>query len=253
MKKTTDYLLADFQGLGNTEPIKQAFIYATKNKQSEVCGLFCFKNSQTDYEFIQLPNNDKLNSNHFTTDNKIFYKHYFNKNVISLFHSHTIDSADLSDVDKAISNSLGLPSYVFSPSSRNSRLYYPQSYKPRKLENRIFIPFFQDCVSFVKDFYSIHLNIDLSKQIHDWSRSEINCNDKLIKSIETCFYSIDVSKIKFGDIVLFKPTISEHYHIAVIDESGKLSHHRTGKLPGAELFNDLMRKQVYKIYRYKDL
>lgn len=247
-----DYPLEDSLGLGNTKPIHKAFKYGLKSKLSEVCGIFVFNDYYSDYNFIELENLNTVDPHKFLSDNKFFYRHYLNNRIISLFHTHLIDSSDLSDIDKSISNSLSLPSYVFSLSSKSSNLYYPSSYKPRPLKNRIFIPFFQDCVSYVKDFYLLNFKINLSNYIFNWARSLNDSNDRLIKEVEKYFFEVNINDRKYGDLVVFYPDISQYHHLGVIDHNGYLLHHPITSMPSRQLFTDSLINKVYKTYRYKE-
>lgn len=246
-----DSLLEDFQELGNTKPIRHAFKCALRSPGIEVFGLFIFTHNKCDYEFIELPNLNKINPNYFISNNKTVLKYILSKSIISLFHSHVIDSPELSDLDKRVSTGLGLPSFVFSTKSKSSFLYYPESYSHPPLENRIFIPFFQDCVSFVRDFYFTNLNINLIPQISNWARDPKKSDINLLKIIENLFFEVNINEVKYGDLIVFKKDLFFDYHLGVIDRDGKYSHHPTGFLPRTELFTDSVINKVYKVYRYK--
>jgi len=247
-----DYPLEDSLGLGNTKPIHKAFKYALKSKLSEVFGIFVFDDFYSYCDFIELENFNIADPHSFSSNNKSFYKYYLNNKIISLFHTHIIDSSDLSDIDKSISNSLSLPSYVFSTSSKSSSLYYPCSYKPRPLKDRIFIPFFQDCVSYVKDFYYFNFKINLSDHIFNWARSLNDSNDRLLNEIENLFFEVNINERKYGDVVVFYPDVSQYYHLGVVDQKGYLSHHPITSMPSSQLFTDSLINKVYKTYRYKE-
>lgn len=246
------YPLEDFQELGNTKPIHKAFKYGLISKASEVCGIFVFDKSFCDYNFIGLKNLNLTDPHSFNVNNKEFYKYYFDNRIISLFHTHIIDSSDLSDIDKSISNSLNLPSYVFSIKSKSSCLYYPKSFIPRPLKNRVFIPFFQDCVSYVKDFYLLNFKINLSDHIFNWARSLNGSNDRLLNEIENLFFEVNINERKYGDLIVFYPDISPYYHLGVIEENQNYSHHPIISMPSTQLFTNSLVNKVYKIYRYKE-
>ena len=248
-----DYLLEDFLDLGITNPIKKSFKHALKDVSRERFGIFAFIQNKYEYDFIAFENLDQKNPNHFSIQNSEFFKFYFDKKVISLFHTHIEDDVNPSNQDLAIANLLGLPSYIFSTKSRNSFLHYPESYKSFDLYDRIFIPFFQDCISFVKDFYYLNFNINFNSLIKDWSRSRINSNNKLINSITKHFNEIKINQLKYGDLILFFPEMSNLHHLAVMDENNYIAHHPIGSKPTKNLFNDKLVNKVYKCYRYKDL
>ena len=248
-----DYLSEDFLGLGNNKPIASCLKYGLRDCSKEHAGVFIFKNNGYEYDFVPMQNLDQSNPNHFSSDNFEFYKHYLDSSVISLFHTHIIESPDPSDLDTEISESLGIPSYILSCDSKKSHLHYPDSYQPKALYGRIFIPFFQDCITFVKDFYQINLNIKLSKQISNWARDSKESNEKLIKTIKNKFIEVNYKDKKYGDLIVFKPTLSALFHVGVVNENNYFSHHPMGGIPVDELFSNETPNKVYKLYRYKDL
>ena len=253
MKITTDYLSEDFLGLGNNKPIKACFEYALKSTEKEQFGFFIYDENKYDYQFKTLENKDQSNKHHFCIDNKVFYDYYLSKRIISIFHSHIVSSPELSSLDIEISESLGLPSFVLSCKSKKSFLCYPSSYSPLNLYERIFIPFFQDCITFVKDFYFINLNINLSSKINNWARHSFDSNDRLLQEIDKFFKPVKLDSLRYGDLIVFEPTMTNLFHVGVVDADQKYSHHPMGLKPSIELFTKEVRNKVYKIYRYKEL
>lgn len=248
-----DYLSEDFLGLGNNRPITACIKHGLGNCKRERAGFFVFKNNNYDYDFISSENLDTKDPNHFSFNNSEFYKYYLDSKVFALFHTHIISSPTPSELDIEIAESLGLPSYILSCKSKESYLYYPSSYKPKQLYGRIFIPFFQDCITFAKDFYELEFNIRLSDKINNWSRQSKLSNIKLINEIENNFIEVNFKDKKYGDLVILEPSLTNLFHVGVINKNGKLSHHPTGGIPVDELFNDQSANKVYKLYRYKDL
>ena len=171
---------------------------------------------------------------------------------MKLYHYFILTLKDVnpSEQDIAIAESLGIPSYIFL-SKIKIVLYYPKSFKPRKLQDRIFIPFFQDCVAFVRDFYYLNFNINFNKLIKEWSRNRSNSSEKLINSITNHFYELDNLDLKYGDLILFKPEMSNLHHLGVMDKDNFVFHHPIGSKPHKNLFNDKLVNKVYKCYRYK--
>jgi len=253
MKIKTDFHLGDFQEPGNTKPILKAIKYALQNKNLEQFGFFKFNDSYSDYEFVPCENLNSFNPHFFSSNNYDFYKSYLDKKIISLFHTHLIDSPEPSNLDKEISNSVGLPSFILSIKSKKSFLFYPRSYRPRPLVKRVFIPYFQDCITFVKDFYYLNLNINLPNLFNDWSRDISNSNTKLINNIEQFFNPLDLTEIKHGDLIVFKPIDFALFHVAVCDNNSHYWHHPAGMYPSKELLVNIDQNKVYKVYRYKDL
>ena len=251
MKKPTDFHLGGFQEPGNTKPILQALKYALKNRTIEQFGFFKFNETYSDYEFVQCKNLNSFNPNFFSSNDYGFYKSFLDKKIICLFHSHLIDSPAPSQLDIEISNSIGIPSFIFSIKSKNSFLFYPENHCARPLIKRIFIPYFQDCVTFVKDFYKLNLNINLSKIINNWSRRLNDSNQALVELLETFFITVSWLEIQHGDLIVFKPLDFAFFHLAVCCDESHYWHHPADRYPAKELLSLLDKNKVYKVYRYK--
>lgn len=248
-----DYHSEDFLGLGNIKPLKKCFKHLLSKNSNESCGILIYKNDRYDYDYIELENLNKFYKDQFTARTSTFNKYYLSNRVISICHSHDTDSPEPSEIDIEISESLGLPSFILSTKTKESYLYYPSSYKPIPLSGRIFIPMFQDCMTFVKDFYEIELNIKLSKKIRNWSRSKNESNINLMKEINANFNLVNTKKLKLGDLMIFENNPSGLFHLGVVDSKGMLYHHGINLFPNSEFITASTADKVYKLYRYKDL
>lgn len=253
MKKKMGSLLADFQGLGNLKVFSSAYRHALKNKTRESCGIFHFSECFSEVIFSPIQNKDEYDKNHFIINEPTFYKEYISNRIISLYHSHINHDSTPSNLDIEVAESLSLPSFILSTKDKSKNLFYPSSFNPRPLSRRIFIPYFQDCVSFAKDFFDIKLGIKLSYSISNWSRQGLNSNNALIFSMESIFNSVDFYSIKNYDIVVFKPNIDRYYHLGIFVEDRFIYHHPIYGYPIKELFTPELFNKVYKVYRYKDL
>tara|TARA_Y100000361_G_scaffold65879_1_gene57862 strand:- start:17046 stop:17798 length:753 start_codon:yes stop_codon:yes gene_type:complete len=249
-----DYLLEDFLGLGNTNPIKKSLKASLLSKDREICGLFYFDENQLDYDFIQLDNQSQADKNYFTIKDKKFYDLFINDRIVSLFHTHTLSYDESpSELDIEVSESLSLPSMIFSLKTKSYNLYFPKSHKPRPLERRIFIPYFQDCVSFIKDYFYFKFNIKMQDSVLNWARKRQDPNDFLMEQVDKMFFDIPFREIKEHDLIIFKPSIQPFMHLAVYLGSNEIFHHPIGGYPRKELFTPESMNKVYKICRYKDL
>ena len=249
-----DYPLEDFQDPGSNKIILSAFKHSLKFSESEQCGLFAWSDqSRSSFNFIPLNNQNKNDKNGFISKSSDYLDLYIKNQIISIFHSHLDSDPTPSELDLETARSFCLPSLIFANNSKSTYLFYPENFKPNKLDGRIFIPYFQDCVTFIKDFFFLSLGINFSKSINDWSRPKKNPNEKLLSLINLHFKEVDINKIKENDILLFKPTVSRLFHLAVLTEGGYVYHHPFEGRPKKELFNQTMYNKVYKVYRHKDL
>lgn len=249
-----DYHLEDFLGLGNTDPIKKSLKASLSSKDREVCGVFYFKDDSLDYDFLQLDNENHKDKNYFTIRDKRFYDLYINDRIVSLFHSHTIDYGEApSKIDIEVAESLSLPSMIFSVKTKEYNLFFPSSHKPRPLERRIFIPYFQDCVSFIKDYFYLNFNIKMQDSVLNWARKRKDPNNFLVDQVDRMFREVSFESIKKHDLILFKPSIQPFIHLAIYLGSNEILHHPIGSYPKKELFTPQELNKVYKICRHKDL
>ena len=232
--------------------ILSAFKDSLRSPDRETCGIFAWNDKyHFDPKFIPLNNFNSCDPYSFLVNDSIFYKLYLNKKIISLYHSHINCGPELSLLDKEVSSTLALPSFVFSTQTKDTCLFYPTSYNPPILENRLFIPYLQDCITFVKDFFKLELNIDLCETITNWSRRKKSSNNTLIKVIESYFNEVNIFSVQNNDLLVFSPTVSELYHVGVYVEGGYVFHHSFNGLPRKELFSSSIMNKVYKVYRYK--
>lgn len=238
--------------LGSNNLILSAFKDSLRSPDRETCGIFAWHDEyHFDPKFIPLQNFNSHDPYGFLVNDQLFYNLYLNKKIISLYHSHVNCGPELSLLDKEVASTLALPSFVFSTETKESCLFYPSSYHPPALENRLFIPYLQDCITFVKDFYKKELNIDFSQYINNWSRRKESSNNTLIKIIETYFNEVNIFSVQNNDLVVFSPTVSELYHVGVYVDDGYIFHHPFEGLPRKELFSNTSINKVYKVYRYK--
>jgi proteasome lid subunit RPN8/RPN11 len=247
----TDYHLGDSLGLGNSKPILAA-IKEALSKDHESCGVFYFSDD-LDYKYLSLDNANKIDKNYFSIKNKKFYELYLNDKIISLFHSHTKDHDENPSVDDIeVSEALALPSMIFSLKTKSQFIYFPKSHKPRPLKKRVFIPYFQDCVSFVKDYYYLNLDIKLQEVVSNWARRREDPNEFLIEEMGKAFYEINESP-RPHDIIVSQPSMSELFHLSIYGKENTIHHHPIGCYPKRELFLPESLNKVYKTYRHKDL
>lgn len=250
----TDYHLEDFQEFTHNSIFKSAIRHSHLNKKSESCGLFIYDETFTNCSFVPLNNENTHNSNLFSMNDNIFFSLYQKKRIVSLFHSHIDYDENLSNLDIEVAESFGLPSMVYSLLTKELELYYPESHQPNNLFRRVFIPFFQDCMIFVKDYFYLKLNINLSTKIKNWSRKKQKTNENLLSTMNQHFFEVkqDNSELLNGDVVIFSPDYRGIFHLGVYEDH-YLLHHPIYQLPKKEIFTTDIMNKVYKIYRYKDL
>mgnify|MGYP003387094674 FL=1 len=255
MKGSKGFPLEPFREQKNINYKYQALRHSLQNPDIEVCGLFVYKLFQSDVKFIPLSNTSGDKAKSFSFDKTMFAKYCSQYDVASIFHSHPNSSEEISDLDTKVSEILSLPSYIFSLKTKKTSLYFPSSFNSKDLLGRPFLPEFQDCVSFFKDYYDLNMNIKLSNFHKNWSRQRSESNNFLLSEIEKTFYEIDknLQTFKQGDVLVFKNNTEPLLHLGVVHNSKEYWHHPIYRFSRKELFNSELAKKVYKIYRYKGL
>ena len=244
--------MEDFLDLGqHKQAFTQCFRYALSSPHAEVCGFFYLHHPDSDLQFSSLLNENLVNPNAFTSSNSSFYKIYSEKQVVALFHSHLLDILP-SELDVESADSFNLPSLIFNISNRNTFLYYPENYEPVDLKKRQFIPYFQDCLIYVKDYLLTKFNINLQGHYINWSRNSHQSLEQLLFYLNKYFIESSINNLKSGDILIFKPNVSIYPHIGIIDEN-QIFHHPVYGYPISEFISSELLNKVYKVYRHKDL
>ena len=247
-----DYLSEVSQDLGQSKPLSSCLRYSLSSPNQEVGCVFYFNESFSDYNFLNIQSKNLIEKNFFSCSDSTFYKLFKENRVISLFHTHIESGPELSDFDIEIANSFILPSCVFSVKTKEFNLYYPENFKPRPLSKRIFIPMFQDCITFVKDFYLKHMQINLHTITNNWARDRKNSNEILINVLNDNFFEVNKKDLKYGDIIVMRPLDSRYFHLVVYLGSNEVFHHPMFMLPRKEFIKPEALNKVYKVYRYKE-
>ena len=252
-KKVMDCHLEDSQDLGRANlAFRQCYKHALSSKDRETGGYFYFDTDFT-FSFRSCGNLNTLDKDQYSFRDIDFYKHYINDQIICLFHTHIDKDVTPSPLDIATSHSFRLPSYILSTSSKNSHLFYPENYIPRPLDKRQFVPLFQDCLSYIKDYLFFNFNINLNKLDINWARPKLHANKIMLKYFKLYFNEVSVNDMQKGDVLVFPESISEHLHLAVFNEKDRFFHHPMFRYPESELITKDILNKVYKVYRYKDL
>lgn len=244
--------MEDFLDLGqHKQAFQQCFRYALSSSDAEVCGFFYLDLKDSSLRFLKVANENLVDPHSFTSSNPSFYTMYLNNSVISLFHSHLTEDYP-SELDIESAKSFNLPSFIFNISNKHSFLYYPNNYQPTNLKCRQFIPYFQDCIIYVKDYLLSRFNINLQGYEINWSRNSLDSLNQLLFYLDKFFIESSVNNIKSGDVLIFEPNVSIYPHIGIVDNN-LFFHHPVYGYPISEFIGPELLNKVYKVYRYKDL
>ena len=239
-----------FLELKNLTFKKNILRHVQSNRKQEVCGVVL--NNFNKLKYKPLKNVHPIKEFNFLID-KFDYNQLSINNILAIFHSHPLGLSEPSDSDMRESNNTGIPYYIYGGQDRTFSLFYPETYSPKPLLSRSFLPEFQDCVTLIKDFFAIELNISLSKDIKNWARRRHNkSNQDMLNYFNSLFYEIKKPE-KVGDVIVFDIEKDRPMHLGVYNKSKKILHQPNDQLSQEVYLTPELSKKVYKIYRYKDL
>lgn len=219
-----------------------------KDYPKETCGFIVFDNK----DFICIPTeNTASNPNFFFKISPIEFlkiKKIYNK-IYYIYHSHTNENCDFSEMDEKCSENLNLPIILYNIQKNIFKIHEPIS-----VENDLIGRFYEykkyDCFTLIRDFYYKKMNIDLSIEYEDLDKINVektfleNYNSKnlmLIKNIED---------IKNNDILLLDG-LKEASHCAVYLGDNKILHQPMNTFSKIENYCNFYRRHTKLVFRSK--
>lgn len=151
------------------------------------------------------------------------------EDVIGIYHSHPVTSAEPSLADMAGCEASKLPWYIVTPSG-GYRLIEPSGFEAPYLE-RPYVYGVHDCWSLVRDWYNREWKLDLP----DFARPPLPSSDwpvsPYLANFEGCgFVPAPTDEAKLGDMFLLQVGSRVSNHIAVYLGDGTILHHVQGRL-----------------------
>lgn len=220
--------------------------YSINNKNIEIGGFICY--DITGRIFFIKSNNI---SNNKEIIFKIDLKEYINiKNkylIYGIFHSHTHDSVDFSELDKKTAELFGLPIYIYNPNKNIWKEYIPNNLIHKTTGNPFIWGLF-DCFSVIR-FYFFKKGIFLEDYDRDENFIKGNFKQDIKKlALDAGFLIVD-EKEKDGDLILMKNYRNAPQHLGIY-ENGKFLSHRYGAISNYENINNNYFLNKLAILRY---
>lgn len=212
----------------------------------EVCGLIIVKDGEyIPYRCKNVSSNPK---EHFIVDPFDYLSITQKGEIVAVYHSHSQDNFfSIFDIDQVKFNNLIYILYYIPKKTFN--IIDPQNSYCKYLGRKFSIGFL-DCFTLVKDFYSNEFQI----QLNDYSRDK-NWYTKNPKLIEDNFSKegfVEVKDLKFGDIILFSPSVSSAAkHLGIYIGSNLFLHQSDKDDSNISLYTSIYKHTTKYILRHR--
>lgn len=172
--------------------------------------------------------------------------------IIEVFHSHPLCSADPSGADLVACEKTGLPWTICSPESNSWFSFAPSGYEA-PLVGRQWVWGVSDCWTLTRDWYKHHgiSLVDWDRPISPEEFEENPLFDQCWK--DTGFFVIDdSSEMQFGDALLMQIEGRGLNHCGVYIGDQLVLHHIRGRLSSSDVYGEWLQRCTGRILRHYD-
>lgn len=233
--------------LKNKEFYKEIIEHAESFPGEEVCGTVSLDKLLIAQVNKEINESQNKNNSFIISTNKILNT----ENILGVYHSHPIGTADPSESDKKNSEEMCLPYLIYSNEFKNFNLYYPKSYKPTDIYGRPYVTGFYECVCTIKDYLMLEAGIvdDYSEYNYWPSNVAEEANKYLISILTKRFKRIKDKTIKKHDILILNAG-EKIFHVGMYTGSNQFVHQRAFHLSSKDEFNNSWQKRVKYVFRH---
>lgn len=242
-----------------TEEIKESIKkHALEEFPNECCGLII--NNDNNIKALRCKNISDYPTEHFIINPKDYLRAESIGKIIAYYHSHSNNNPDFSKADIIVSENSKIPAILFT--NNELKTYNPKNIKT-PYEGRPFQPYFFDCFSLVKDYYSRELNINLTElkcqereEISKWPNVSYNNSSNF--TLKNHFLSnnfIEIKgKYKKHDILLCRPLgIKCASHCIIYLGNNMVLHQLLNSISKKELLLEYWKNRIVNIMRHNTL
>ena len=171
--------------------------------------------------------------------------------ILGVVHSHPTGSSEPSDGDKASSEYVGYPYYIYSVEHKSWNIVNPSGWKAPSLIGRTWVWAKQDCWSLIRDYFEEKLKINL-RECYRPKNVRIFVENPYFEKIltESGFTEVEKDKIKKNDVLLMEGHEQKLSHVALYLGDNLILHHEIKKLSCRELYDLDYIKATQKVFRY---
>ena len=175
--------------------------------------------------------------------------------IIGIVHSHPLEPAIPSDNDNASCEYLGLPSYIYSPLTKDWISFEPSGWKAPSLIGRNFVFGVHDCWSLITDWYEENKNIKINYTKYTkrpQTLKQFLKNPLFVKILPKLGFKELKNKedIEIGDVLIMESVKDTLGHAALYIGDQTILHHSWGKLSCREQYDLNYQQATKKVYRY---
>ena len=171
--------------------------------------------------------------------------------ILGVVHSHPTGSSEPSDGDRASSEYVGYPYYIYSIEHKSWNIVKPQGWKAPSLIGRTWIWAKQDCWNLVTDYFLEKKQIKLKHWERPKKIKAFTDNPYFEKVLTgSGFIEVEKDNIKENDVLLMQGPEQKLSHVALYLGNNLILHHEIKKLSCRELYDLDYIKGTEKVFRY---
>jgi proteasome lid subunit RPN8/RPN11 len=220
---------------------------ALESAPNECCGFIVKENDS--FKCIPCYNIATDTINNFKIGSLEYLKIKNKYKIFYIYHSHTNENCDFSEMDKNCSENLNLPIILYNIEKNIFKVYEPISVDTN-LIGRFYEYKKYDCFTLIRDFYLKKMNIDLSIEYEDLDKINVkkmfidHYNDKNLMLIN------NIEELKDNDILLIDD-FKEACHCAIYLGNDKILHQPMDTFSKIENYCNFYRRRTNLIFRSK--
>lgn len=225
---------------------EQIKTHALETPSLEVCGFVYEGNSAK-----AVPNISETPKDAFVIDPREYLEAKRTGKLIGYYHSHPTTGSKPSEADKAISERMQLPLYIYSIPEDVLTIYVPNGYEVPLL-GRAFVLGIHDCAGLVVDYFKQKLKINIQDFSRDIAAVEKGFKDLIPFAKANGFILVD--KPKEHDIIAMKlgrPTYCNH--VGVMLSNGSMMHQVISRTSQVVVYGGYWQRSTAYVLRHSSL
>lgn len=213
---------------------QEMFDLAEAGLPNEVCGLVAQLGSEV--RLVPAKNLYSKPREGFDLDPEAWLAVAEGEEVIGIYHSHPVSSAEPSVHDLVMCEASGLPWHIVNPQTREYRLVEPSGYRA-PYEKRPYIHAVLDCYSICRDWYSREWQLILPEFEREerWWEKGANLYEENFRSCG--FVKLEAgTPLEVGDALLMQRGARVTNHAGIYVGNNSFLHHPMGRVSSVDVY-----------------